>query len=375
MNKKIPLSTFIVGCLLFACGSAGRVTKTVMDISESVKSEFSPDKRISVWKIEVKRDRGDYIITGETDNRKAREAFIQRVKNEYPKKTFKFGIKLLPDDTVGKMNFGLLRTSTAKMRSGTSVLDDIVSETLMGLPVEILKEEDDCYFVRSDDGYLGWIDADYVIQGGDSLNLVWGSSDKVVFVDVEGMVFSLPSMESDPVSDCVMGNQFMLVGKSGAWTKVAYPDCRTGYIPTKQLESADVYLSRTMEPEKILKTAKSLLGRPYLWGAASTKEMDCSGFMQTVFRNNGYLLPRDANMQVNEGREVDTSGFFANLRPCDLLFFGQSDDKISHVGMYIGDYEFIHCSGRVRIGSFYPNAKNYNNYWENGLRRAKRLID
>lgn len=375
MKSKF-LPTMILTVLFIAsCGSSGRIGRTINNISESVKAEYCPDKRISIWNISVKRDRGDFIVSGETDHSTAREVFRKKVKEALPKKTITFAIKLLPDDTVGQLHFGILRTSTAKMRSGSSIFKDVVSETLMGLPLEILKEEDDCFLVRSDDGYLGWIDKDQIIQGSDSLKLLWDNSEKVVFTDVEGVVHSEPSFESDPVSDCVMGNWFINIGKSGSWTKVAYLDDRIGFIPTKQLETADVYLARKLEPGKIMKTAKSLLGRPYLWGTASTKEMDCSGFVQTVFRNNGCILPRDANMQANEGTEVDTSGFFKNLQPCDLLFFGRSNEKITHVGLYLGGYEFIHCSGRVRIDSFDPNAKNYSDYRKNGLQKVKRIVN
>ncbi|PIS29481.1 MAG: hypothetical protein COT43_03780 [Candidatus Marinimicrobia bacterium CG08_land_8_20_14_0_20_45_22] len=375
MKNKFLLPFVFTVLFMAGCGSPERTEKIIADISEDVRSEYCPDKRISIWNISVKRDRGDYIISGETDHATAREVFQKKVKSALPKKTVIFSINLLPDDTVGQLHFGMLRTSTAKMRSGTSVFKDIVSETLMGLPIEILKEEDGCFFVRSDDGYLGWVDKDQVIQGSDSLKLLWDNSEKVVFTDVEGIVHSEPSFESDPVSDCVMGNWFIYIGKSGSWIKIGYLDGRIGFIPTKQLVTADVYLSRKLDPEKVVKTAKSLLGRPYLWGTASTKEMDCSGFIQTVFRNNGYVLPRDANMQANEGVEVDTSGFFKNLQPCDLLFFGRSNEKITHVGMYIGGYEFIHCSGRVRIDSFDPNAKKYSDYRKNGLRKVRRIVN
>ncbi|MDD5765745.1 MAG: C40 family peptidase [Candidatus Marinimicrobia bacterium] len=374
MKSKFLLMMILTVLIITACGS-GRIDKTIYNISESVKAEYCPDQRISIWNISVKRDRGDFIVSGETDHSTAREVFEKKVKESLPKKKITFAIKLLPDDTVGQLHFGMLKTSTAKMRSGTSIFKDITSETIMGLPLEILKEEEGCFLVRSDDGYLGWIDKDQIIQGSDSLKLLWDNSEKVVFTGVEGIVHSEPSFESDPVSDCVMGNWFIALGKSGSWTKVAYLDDRIGFIPTKQLVTADDYLARKLEPEKVIKTAKSLLGRPYLWGTASAKEMDCSGFTQTVFRNNGYILPRDANMQVNEGTEVDTSGFFKNLQPGDLLFFGHSNEKITHVGLYIGGYEFIHCSGKVRIDSFDHNAKNFSDYRKNGLRKVKRIVN
>ena len=116
-----------------------------------------------------------------------------------------------------------------------------------------------------------------------------------------------------------------------------------------------------------------MLGRPYMWGAASPKQLDCSGFTQTVFRQHGYVLQRDASMQVFEGTAVDTANFPQNLKPGDLLFFSPVPDRITHVGIYIGDWEFIHSSGRVRLDSFNPDHPNYNNYRRKSIRAVRRI--
>ena len=196
---------------------------------------------------------------------------------------------------------------------------------------------------------------------------------QVVYIDLEGMVYKKASEKSQPVSDVVMGNRFRLIEKKRKWTEVGYPDGREGYIPSKSLENLDDYLNRPLDFDKIVRTAKSLVGRPYMWGAASPKQMDCSGFTQIVFRQHGYILQRDASMQFYEGTAVDTTNFPDNLKPGDLILFSPYPDRITHVGLYIGNYEFIHSSGRVRLDSFNPDDQHYNNYRRRSIRGVRRI--
>ena len=88
------------------------------------------------------------------------------------------------------------------------------------------------------------------------------------------------------------------------------------------------------------------LHAPYQWGGKSPFGIDCSGFVQIIYKINGYLIPRDTSQQMSWGSEVSTIG---NAMPGDLAFFSNRQGNVSHVGMILDDGKIIHASGRVRI--------------------------
>ena len=99
----------------------------------------------------------------------------------------------------------------------------------------------------------------------------------------------------------------------------------------------------------LTKTALRYLGVPYVWGGESASGVDCSGFVQAVFRRNGITLPRTADAQFEVGHRVSENG----LKPGDLVFFQTYAEGASHVGIYLGSGRFVHASSSngVRVDS------------------------
>ena len=102
------------------------------------------------------------------------------------------------------------------------------------------------------------------------------------------------------------------------------------------------------------------MGSGYLWGGTSTKVTDCSGLTKISYFSNAIILQRDASQQALTGLKIDTSKGWNKLQTGDLLFFGNAKTgRVTHVGLYLRDGNYIHCSGRVKINSLDPANATY----------------
>lgn len=113
---------------------------------------------------------------------------------------------------------------------------------------------------------------------------------------------------------------------------------------------------------EIVTTAKRFLGIPYAWGGASPSEgFDCSGLTMTIYRINGLILPHSSRGQYKTGFPVSKG----RLQKGDLVFFAtKRGRRVSHVGIYTGNNQFIHAPGnnkRVRTESL-SNSYFRENY-------------
>ena len=98
--------------------------------------------------------------------------------------------------------------------------------------------------------------------------------------------------------------------------------------------------------KNIRKLSGLFLNTAYLWGGRSTFGIDCSGFVQLVYKSIGIPLLRDASLQAGQGEAI---GFLQEAVCGDLAFFDNNEGKITHVGILFNDHEIIHASGKVRV--------------------------
>ena len=104
------------------------------------------------------------------------------------------------------------------------------------------------------------------------------------------------------------------------------------------------------------RTAERFVGIPYQWGGNTVVDgMDCSGFVRAVYNLCGVNIPRTSAEQFKVGRGIDAE----DLVDGDLVFFGSSAGRVSHVGIYVGNNQFVHAPRRgedIKISPLQGNA-------------------
>lgn len=262
--------------------------------------------------------------------------------------------------------YGVVNISVCNLRRTADFDAEMVSQALLGTPVHVLQISENGNpwpQVQTPDTYTGWVHyAGIQIMSKEEYS-AWNAAPKVVVTELTGIVYQEASAKSSVVSDVVAGDRLKFLGKKGGWFKVGFPDGRTGYVSKKIAKTeADWRKGLDQSAEAILKTARTMLGFPYLWAGMSPKGMDCSGFVRTVLFMHDIIIPRDAGPQSRTGERIFGT---EDLLPGDLVFFGRKDTatpKVSHVGFYLGDGKFIHSLGLVKIGSFRPEDPAYDAY-------------
>jgi cell wall-associated NlpC family hydrolase len=139
------------------------------------------------------------------------------------------------------------------------------------------------------------------------------------------------------------------------------------------LTSRSIHLAQYAQYEKarrgqrVAQQAKHLIGKPYVWGGTSPNGFDCSGFTQYVYSQFGIEVPRSSYDQFQIGMAVDKN----DLQPGDLVFFSTYAPGPSHLGIYVGDGQFVHALNQ-QTGVITSTLNT--DYYRDRFLGAKRLL-
>ena len=268
----------------------------------------------------------------------------------------------------------------ACIRDGRGHSTEMTSQAVMGMPMRILENDGgEWLMLEAPDGYRGYVNVSSVVRKSESDMTAWRASQRLTVV-------SMPEVKvlSDTLNGMIRGNVVTeLVNGSivegalgtGVYSHITLPDGRNGWVRTEDMMSTDKWADQPFDADAILDRCYYLMGTPYLWGACSTKSVDCSGLVRVAYYANGILTRRDAREQIAIGQRIEPEDT-AGLRSGDLLFFSQTPDgRISHVAVYDNAGTYIHSSGQVKVNRMEASDPDFSARVYRGASRIEGMLD
>ena len=235
---------------------------------------------------------------------------------------------------------GSVKGSDVRMRSGPGTNYSILGTYQNGTALTVTGTENGWSKVTIG-GVSGYIRSDYVSGGGADSKTGYIKGNDVRLRSGAGTNYSILGTYNN-------GTPLTITGTSGDWTAVTINGVKgyvnSAYVTTTKSDGGNTGGSSTPSGsigETIVATAKQYMGAPYVYGGMSPSGFDCSGFVNYVYKLCGYSMSRVASsIYNNNGTYVEK----ANLQLGDLVFFASNSSSIGHVGIYIGNGQFIHSS-------------------------------
>ncbi len=265
------------------------------------------------------------------------------------------------------LQWALVQASAVYMQEAPDYESANVSQTGMGIVVEILETDRYWTKIRTPEPYEGWINELCLVEMTEEQKNQYLDSPRYICTAEFSHIYETPSEKSPYVTDFVMGNIVRQGSRSsGQWAEVVLPSGRTGWARKRDVQDFRHWASESAATARSLEDiARRFVGSAYVWGGMSPKGFDCSGLVGFCYFMNGILLPRDASQQAQCGVPVPVG----EMQPGDLVFFGES--RISHVGLCIAPGVIVHSSQTVRISSLVPGG---NDFYRRNIIDVRRIL-
>ena len=260
---------------------------------------------------------------------------------------------------------------------GGEIITTLPQDTM----VAVLNNSSSWYKVIAN-GKEGYVSSEY-LTGSLTTDFSLGSA-KIV-CDTSVNFRSQPNTSSSVLASLRNGTVVSVTGVQGGWFKVTY-NGQKGYVHPDYLSFSNVqgsgstdssgsssitppsnsvsYNGSSEKRAAVLEYAAQFLGTPYVYGGSTPSGFDCSGFTSYVFKNTVGSIPRVAQAQFDATTRVSMD----ELLPGDLVFFGSSASSISHVGIYVGNNQFIHSPHTGDVVKYDSLTGSYASRFQGGGR-------
>ena len=260
---------------------------------------------------------------------------------------------------------------------GGEIITTLPQDTM----VAVLNNSSSWYQVVAN-GKEGYVSSEY-LTGSLTTDFSLGSA-KIV-CDTTVNFRSQPNTSSSVLASLRNGTVVSVTGVQGGWFKVTY-NGQKGYVHPDYLSFSNVqgsgstgssgsssitppsnsvsYNGSSEKRAAVLEYAAQFLGTPYVYGGSTPSGFDCSGFTSYVFKNTVGSIPRVAQAQFDATTRVSMD----ELLPGDLVFFGSSASSISHVGIYVGNNQFIHSPHTGDVVKYDSLTGSYASRFQGGGR-------
>lgn len=261
------------------------------------------------------------------------------------------------------MKYGICHLSVVPCRAEASDKSEQVTQLLFGELIKVYEKRSSWYRIKLQaDGYECWIDEKQFIFLSQRQYDVIKESKAAILNDLAEVI---ENAENGERMSILIGSQ--LSGFSKKNKSISFGNLKFNFEG-----EAEEKLSLSSKA-KLKENALLLLNSPYQWGGRTPFGIDCSGFVQLVYKLNGIQLPRDASQQASMGQ---TLSFIEEAEEGDLAFFDNAEGTITHVGILLEGNRIIHASGKVRIDKLDHQGifNTENNTYTHRLRLISKII-
>lgn len=262
-------------------------------------------------------------------------------------------------------------TNYLNIRQGAGKDEKVIGKLPSYAGCEILEDTGNGWYKIRSGNITGYVSSEFILTGDAARQATMEHAELMAIVSTDRLnARTEPSTDAKIWTQISNNERYHVAEQLDGWVKIEFDEggegdgadevsaayVSTDYVDVRYALAEAIKFSPAEESaslrSQIVNYAMQFLGNPYVWGGTSlTRGADCSGFTMSVMKHFGISLPHYSGDQAKRGTRIKSS----QMRPGDLIFYGNSRGKINHVAMYIGNGQIIHAASRrsgIKISSW-----------------------